>query len=430
MSGQKFSQAVPHKEGIMFGTINRVTRTLLLAGLAAALAVGTAEAQTAEGTVITNIAVVNWTDANSNTYTPDSASVNVTVGFSAGVDVIAAAASVNPSSPSTGNTISFDIDNIGNGADSVNVTENITVGGIITVTGYRIDAGSWLTTLAEFNDSLSITSISTGAGNGITVDVRYDVASGQGGQSTVYQLTATSLRDGGVSDMDQTTINPGETLGVEVTPDIAQNRTHLPSNGTNYTFTFNVDNTGDGPEDFDLRALFVDASDVAIVSVNGVAGDSTQISLAASANQNIDVIYSVLDVAAGVQDTVFLRARSVTGPGTAADSGYVDFTVIRPAIVITKEACSDAQVCPLVGNPVPGDTIQYRVTVTNNGDAPASSVVVTDDLSTLPLTFDSTTDDGNWASIVEAAGMVTATLSGTLGSGGGSAFFWIRVSID
>lgn len=430
MSGQKYFATVPHKEGRMHGTIHRVTRTLIMAGLAAAFAVGNAEAQTPEGTVITNIAVVNWTDANSNSYTPDSASVDVTVGFAAGVDVIAAAASVNPSSPSSNNTISFDIDNIGNGTDSVNVAENITVGGIITVTGYRINAGTWLTTLAEFNDSLSITAIATGAGNGITVDVRYDVAAGQGGQSTTYQLTATSLRDAGTSDMDQTTINPGETLGVAVTPDVAQNRTHLPSNGTNYTFTFNVENTGDGPEDFDLRALFVDATDVSIVSVNGVAGDSTQISLAAGANQNIDVIYSVLDVPAGTQDTVYLRARSVTGPGTAADSGYVDFTVIRPAIVITKEACTDGQSCPLGSNPVPGDFIQYRVTVTNNGDAPASSVVVTDDLSSLPVTFDSTSDDGNWASIIESGGLVTATLSGTLASGGGSAFFWIRVSID
>ena len=415
----------------MLGVILRAARTLMFAGLAVAFAVTTAKAQTPEGTVITNVAVVNWTDANGNSYTPDSASVQVTVGFAAGVDVIAAAASVNPASPSTGQTISFEVTNIGNGQDSVSVAENITQGGVITVTGYDLD-GTPYGTLAALNAALAATLLDPNAAppDTVTITVTFDVAAGQGGQSTTYQLTATSRRDVGVNNMDQTVINPNETLGVSVTPDGGQNLSLLPSNGTNYTATYAVQNTGDGPEDFDLRALFVDATDIAIVSVNGVAGDSTQISLLAGASSNIDVIYSVLDVAAGTQDTVYLRARSVTGPGTATDSGYVDLTVVRPSITILKEACSDAQVCPLASNPVPGDFIQYRVTVTNGGTAPASSVVVTDDLPVAYVTYNSTTDDGNWTSITESGGTVTATLSGTLAGGGGSAFFWIRVQIN
>jgi uncharacterized repeat protein (TIGR01451 family) len=401
---------------------------VVLSGLAVALAANAARAQTPEGTVITNIAVVSWTDANGNTYTPDSASVQVTVGFAAGIDVIAALASVTPATPSVDDTLSFDIGNIGNGTDSVTVSEAITdPNSVISVTAYRFNSTNY-GSLAALNAVLAGTAIA--AGNSITIQVIYDVAADKGGLSATYQLTGTSRRDNGVSDADQTTINPPESLAVSVTPDGGQNLQLLPSNGTNYTFQFTVTNDGDGTEDFDLRALFVDASDIAIVSVDGVAGDSTRITLAPTASQNIDVVYSVLDVAAGTQDTVYLRARSVTGPGTAADSGFADLTVIRPALTITKEACDDSQVCPLAGNPVPGDYIQYRVRVTNNGTAAASSVVVTDDLPTAYVTFDSTSQDGNWSSISYSAPTVTANLSGTLAGGGGTAYFWIRVRIN
>ena len=46
--------------------------------------------QTAEGVEIDNIATVTYTDANTNTYgSVDSNTVTVTVGFVAGVDVLA-----------------------------------------------------------------------------------------------------------------------------------------------------------------------------------------------------------------------------------------------------------------------------------------------------------------------------------------------------
>jgi uncharacterized repeat protein (TIGR01451 family) len=412
-------------------TTLKAARALLVLGLAiGSFAANTAMAQgpTPEGTVITNIAVVNWTDANGNTYAPASASVQVTVGFAAGIDVIAGAATVTPAPGSIGNTLTFAIDNIGNGTDSASVAENISVGGIITVTGYQINGvGPIYNTLADLNLALAGTPISTGTGNGISVSVIYDVAAGVGGQPTVYTLTATSRRDVTVSNSDQTTINPTETLAVLVTPDGGQNLQYLPSNGSNYTFTFTVQNSGDGPEDFDLRGLVQDVTDVSIVSVNGVAGDSTRISLTAGASTPIDVVFSVLDVPAGTQDTVYLRARSVTGPGAAADSGFADLTVIRPSVTIAKAAYLDDKSGPLISNPVPGDFFQYRIQVTNGGTAPASSVVVTDDLPA-EVTFNSTTDDGNWSSITFADPTVTANLTGTLAPGA-SAVFWIRVQV-
>src|SRR3989304_4690567 len=115
-----------------------VARLVAVVAVIAPVVAGSAQAQTPEGTVITNVATVTFTDANSNSYTPVSASVSVTVGFTAGVDVIAGAATVSPASPSTADTLNFQVVNIGNGTDSVAVAQSISVSGIITVTGYRV----------------------------------------------------------------------------------------------------------------------------------------------------------------------------------------------------------------------------------------------------------------------------------------------------
>jgi len=336
--------------------------------------------------------------------------------------VVAAAATVNPTSPSTGDTLFFDVQNIGNGADTVTISEGISVGGIITVTGYRYGATTYAS-LAALNAALPEQAQS----NTITIKVVYDVIAGQGGQSTVYTLTATSRRDGGVSDADATTVTPSESIAVAVTPDGGQNLQRLPSNGTDYTFTFAVQNNGDGPEDFDLLASNPGAV-ITVVSVNGDAGDSTQISLASGASTNIDVIYSVGDVAAGSVDTLFLRARSVSQPATL-DDGFADLTVIRPSVSITKVAYRDDQATPIGANTVvPGEFIQYLITVTNNGDADASTVHIDD---TLPgqVTYNANTPDAAGWTFTIVGNDVDADLAGTLAPSA-SRFFWLRVQIN
>ncbi len=405
--------------------LQRWVRTLALAGIIAALAGTTARAQTPEGTVITNTATVNWTDANSNSYTPVIANVSVTVGFQAGIDVIAAAAAVNPASPSTADTLTLTVQNIGNGTDSVTISESISVGGIITVTGYRYGVTTYAS-LAALNTALSSVAIAQGAS--IAIKVVYDVAAGQGGQPTVYTMTAASRRTPAVSDFDATTITPGETIAAAVTPDGAQNVQQLPSNGTNYTFTFTVQNNGNGPEDFDLLASSPGSAVISIVSVNAVAGDSTQINLASGVSTTIDVVYSVADVPAGSTDTLSLRARSVTN-STIFDDGFADLTVIRPSITIAKDAFRDDQVTPIgAGTVVPGEFMQYRITVTNAGDANASTVHI-DDLLPAEVAYVSNSPDAAGWTIVNAGNDVDADLSGTLAPAA-SRFFWIRVQVN
>ena len=405
-------------------------QTVVLAGGLALFATRPATAQTAENTVITNVAEVNWTDANSNTYTPVNATVDVTVGFQAGLSLTPNGGSQSPASPSTGGTLTFTIQNSGNGTDQVQVAESITdANGVISVTKYEWNSNDYGTDLAAMNTALSTADITAGSSTVITVT--YDVPSDKGGLSANYQLTATSVRDNGVSDAGDYDITAGETFAVAVTPDVAQNLQHLPSNGTNYMFQFTVQNNGNGPEDFDLEATFETAADIAIVSVNAVGGNSTQINLAAGVSTTIDVIYTVLaGVTAGTLDTIWLEATSVTTPATN-DKGYADLTVIRPALAITKEAWLDNKSAEISADVLPGDFIQYKVLVTNNGSAAAENVVVTDALGSLPVTYISNSQPASlWSSIVESAGTVTATLSGTLAASGGTAYFWIRVQID
>jgi uncharacterized repeat protein (TIGR01451 family) len=403
-----------------------IGRSLGVAALVAGVLAAPAHGQTPEGTVIRNIATVTFTDANSNAYAAVADTVDVTVGFVAGIDVIAAAATVGPASPSTADTIAFQVSNVGNGTDSVAVSENISVGGVITVTGYRF-SGTTYGSLAALNAALSGAAVA--GGGSITIQVIYDVAAGTGGVSTVYELTATSRRDGGASDNDSTTITPDLTAAVAVTPDGGQNLQRLPSNGTNYTFTFTVTNNATGPDGFDLLASFPGTA-ITIVSVNGVAGDSTQITgLAAGASQNIDVVYSIGNVAAGTVDTLFLTGRSLADPLTS-DAGFADMAVVRPLLSIAKEPFRDDQTTPIGGGDTvaPGEFIQYRITVTNGGSAAASSVHV-DDLLPGELTFASVIGDAAGWSFGNTGNDVDADLSGTLATGA-SRFFWVRASVN
>lgn len=395
---------------------------VLIAALAAVPA--SAQSPTPEGTVIRSIATVSFTDANSNTYATVADTADVTVGFVAGVDVIAGAATVGPASPSTLDTLFFTVSNPGNGTDSVSVAQNISVGGIISITGFRLGATTY-PALPLLNQALAGTAIAQGTN--ITVKVIYSVASGTGGLSTVYTLTATSRRNNAVTDFGATTVTPNLTTAVSVTPDGGQLLQRLPSNGTNYNFNFTVTNNASGADAFDLLVSHPRTA-ITIISVNGVAGDSTRTaSIAAGGSQVFNVVYSIGNVAAGTPDTLVLKARSVASPGTS-DNGFADLTVIRPVIAILKEAYRDNQTTLIgSGQVVPGEFIQYKVTVTNNGSAPASVVHVADALAT-QLNFVSTAADAAGWTLANAGNNVTADLTGTLAAGA-SRFFWVRASV-
>ena len=400
------------------------TWSLALAAVALMVVAAGVQAQTPEGTVITNTATVTYTDANSNSYAAVSSSVSVTVGFQAGVTVTANTPSPTPASPSTADTLTFTVANAGNGTDSVTISENISVAGVITVTGYRYAATTY-GTLAALNTALS--SAAVAQGSSISIQVIYDVASGTGGVNTSYTLTAASRRTPATSGNASSSITPGQTFAVATTPDGGQNLQRLP--GNSYSFTFTVQNNGNGSDNFDLLGSSPGSAVITIVSVNGASGDSTRITLAAGASQSIAVVYNVANVAAGSTDTLYLRARSVGQPATLND-GFADLTVVKPNLTLAKAAYLDDGVTPVSGTVVPGQIIRYRITVTNGGSTSASSVQVTDALPA-QVTYVSTSSSTGW-SISVSGQNVTADYTGTGGvlAASASATFELRVSIN
>ncbi len=406
--------------------LRQVQRTLRLTLIAMALlAVATeAWAQTPEGTVITNTATATYTDANGNAYAPVTGSVSVTVGFKAGVTVTANTPSPSAASPSTADTMTFTVANIGNGTDSMSISDAISVAGVITVTGYRFGATTY-GTLAALNGALASTAI---AQNGsIVIKVVFNVASGQGGVSTVYTLTSHSRRTPATSANASSTITPITTYGVAVTPDGGQNVQRLPGNG--YSFTFSIQNNGNGNDNFDVIATSPGSPVIAIVSVNGVAGDSARIPLAPATSANIVVVYNVANVAGGSTDTLTLTGRSVGQPATS-DPGFMDLTVIKPNLALTKAAYLDDGVTPVAGGVIPGQIIRYRFTITNSGATSAANVQVTDALPA-QVTYVSTSSSTGWT-VAVAGQNVTANYTGTGGvlAASASATFELRVSIN
>src|SRR2546422_5838020 len=402
----------------------RFTYSLALAAMALVAVAGEALAQTPEGTVITHTATETYTDANSNPYAAVSGSVSVTVGFKAGVTVTANTPTPSSALPSTADTMTFTAANVGNGTGSVTISENISVAGVITVTGYRYGATTY-GTLAALNTALATTAIAQGGS--ITLKIVYNVASGQGGVSTVYTLTANSRRTPATSGNAASTITPATTYAAATTPDGGQNVQRLPGNG--YSFTFSVGNNGNGNDNFDLIATSPGSPVITVVSVNGVAGDSLRISLAPATSTNIVVVYNVANVAGGSTDTLSLLGRSVGQPATT-DQGFMDLTVIKPNLTMTKAAYLDDGVTPVASGVVPGQIIRFRFTVTNGGASSASNVQVTDALPA-QMTYVSTSSSTGWTVAVVGQN-VTANYTGTGGvlAASASATFELRVSIN
>ncbi|MEW5928118.1 MAG: hypothetical protein AB1941_11585 [Gemmatimonadota bacterium] len=404
-----------------------ILRGLALAGLLLApLAASPAAAQnpTPENTTITNTATATWSDANGNTYTPATASVSVTVGFLAGVDVVSPT-TATPLSPSTANEQAFTINNGGNGDDQVSV--GTTAGAGVTITGYKIGATTYAT-LAELNTALAGTTISPAPAAGITVTVVYTVASGQAGQTIPLSLTATSVRTPANSDTSTTSLSPIAVAGISVTPD-AGTVSRLPGGaGTQYTATYTLTNPGGVAGTFNLAASTANGAVLTIVSVNGTAGASGSVAVGAGGTQTVDVVYTIATGAAvGSTAGLTLTATSATDPATT-DAGSYTVTVIGASVSMSKEAFRDDQTTAIgAGDRVlPGEYIQYRITVTNTGASAASSVSVSDPLPA-QVTYQSASGDAAGWTIGESSGTVTAGLA-TLAPAA-SRFFWIRVRV-
>ena len=232
--------------------------------------------QTAEGTDIINTATVSFSDANSNAYSTVDGVATVTVGHVAGIDVVAGAATATPLVNSTGNTMTFTVNNVGNGVDTLSVSQTNSDPSVLTVTQFTYNSTNYAN-IGLPNTALADSTVV--AGGSVVITVEYFIADDTGGEPSTYELTGTSIRDGSATDPDNTVVTPSLTGSVVTLPDGAQTLSHLPNSGTvpTYTFTFTVDNQQTGQDDFDLLVTKTGSGAITIVSVNAFAGDSTQV---------------------------------------------------------------------------------------------------------------------------------------------------------
>jgi len=167
--------------------------------------------------------------------------------------------------------------------------------------------------------------------------------------------------------------------GTAVTPDTAS-ASRLPSNGTNYTAVFTVQNTGGQSDGYDLLATKRPGSALTVMSITGSGvtqganPDSARIaSLGVGVATPITVTYRVGNVAAGMSDTIFPTARTV-GSAADSDNARLRVTVIRPNLTSSRAVSPN-------NTQSPGTDLTYTLTFTNTGSSDAAGVVMVDTLA-------------------------------------------------
>jgi uncharacterized repeat protein (TIGR01451 family) len=201
-------------------------------------------------------------------------------------------------------------------------------------------------------------------------------------------------------------------------------------------------NAGDLAPDANMRILIV--ADTPSTAVDG--NTSTYSLLATTLNAGTTTVTAEYTGAdnANTEEVVFADA---SGPAdvhapTAQDgrhSASSTYTVSTAALTVTKTSAVISDPANGTTNPkrIPGATVRYTITVTNNGAANASNVVITDPIpanttyagSSLTLNTASLTDVVDLDAGSVGAGGVTVN-AGTLNSGGSTATITFDVTIN
>ena len=272
----------------------------------------------------------------------------------------------------TNYTESFTVQNLSNVSDSYDLLTSARPGTALTITSIT---GTGVTQGAN-PDSARLANLAVNAT--ATVTVHYSIGSGAGSPRDTLLFTARSVASPSTSANGRLTVTVLG-YGTSVAPH-ATTTSNLPSNGTNYTASFTVQNVGTGTASYDLLTKKRPGTVLATVKLAGTGvtqgtnPDSARLaSLAGGALDTVTVTYSVGNVAAGTIDTLIFTARSVSTPATS-DSGRLTLTVVRPSLTMGKAVSPS-------GSLAPGTVLSYTLTVTNGGTSNASGVALVDTLA-------------------------------------------------
>lgn len=366
------------------GIVKTVLAGLAILVMSAMLMPGSAHANTAAGTTVTNSVTVDYDDAGGNAQTQVTASVDVTVSLVGGVSWGAAPAGQNANSAAAlPAAYTITLQNTGNGSDTFTITDGT------SESSGNLTAGSFTVTPDEDGGTAGVQvilfgTVSSGAGVfaagettipvgnltlgdlvvGTTqVDIGgtlFTVAAGSGANQLVVTGDASALVGGA-----------GVQIGEVAT---------LTYNGTVGTLT------GAGPEthDHDLTAT-------------GLAQDGNAAATATSATWQTTVSGAVLTVAKYVRNAS--NASGNPGAGGTLINGSTYYT--------TAEG--------VTGNP--GDTLEYAVVITNTGGGLATDVRFNDTLSSFTTYVAASTQldtngDGTYDVAVGSGGETEGTEAG------------------
>lgn len=299
---------------------------LLMAALSATPRL--ADANTASNTLIRNTATVNYKDAGGTAQTAITAQADVTVTLVAAAPTLTAPADQN-TSPGTPVTYNYTITATANGLDTYNLTRTITESAGIT-------PGTSTVSISTPSVSLGATTVST------PVSI---LAAG---------ITAISVPSDGVAGGGVNGIVAGDIVVI---------------NGATYTVSSVVDN----------------ATGTSTVNVtgNGTAAGPLPYGTLIAEQQTFTVQVTPGTVTATTNQTVTvnLTATSVAD-GTKASTDQTVTTVLVANLAVSKEVSKDGIAWSAATTAAPGTLLYYRITVTNNGGANATSVVITDPMTT------------------------------------------------
>ncbi len=435
----------------------KISITLSIACIMALFAIGNAFAATATfSRNITNTVSATYNDVNANAMTPVTASVTVSVTYLYGVTL-----TPSPSTILSNNLGTVDyavtVNNVGNASDSFTMSN--TSGGAWTPTTFTFyrDNGSGTETSTVLAGSTTDV-IAAGGSQKIWVHIVIpDAVAPTSNTEAIKATSTTNTKDatgGTVAPVfDTTTLTTttdsanltGSTKGVD------QAGLHYKANQA-ITYTIKLINSGTvgatGVVVTDTIPADIDTLASTYGTFSGNVFTSSAQTVAAKAGStngetDITITGKIKNTTPGIVDGTTLsnvasinyKSGTDTTPEPQFDTPAVVVTVDAPLLAVTKTAD--------VSSALPNGTINYHVTVTNNGHDVANAVVIADTLSGF-VTFGKIlqASDGAGADSVPfinplncaptfAAGVVSGNVTGgTLPALTGKAEFFYRVTVN
>ncbi|WP_189457542.1 T9SS type B sorting domain-containing protein, partial [Aquimarina muelleri] len=345
------------------------------------------DAGTSGDTITNTVTGVTLDQTDTNT-TPDDPSEDIVVNNA--VDLVVAK-TVDNTTPDEGSTVTYTLSVTNNGpaqATSVVLTDLLPSG----VT-YVSDTGA-----GAYVSATGIWTIGTINSTGVaTIDIVASVDTGTSGDTITNTVTGVTLDQ---TDNNTTPDDPSEDIVVNNAVDLVVAKTvsnATPDEGSTVTYTLSVTNNGPA------QATSVVLTDLLPAGVTYVSDTGAGAYVSGTGVWTIGTINSTgvatIDIVASVDAGTSGDTITNTVTGVTLDQTDTNTTPDDPSEDIVVNNVVDLVVAKTVDNTTPdeGSTVTYTLSVTNNGPAQATSVVLTD-LLPAGVTYVSDTGGGAYVS--------------------------------